>query len=49
MTAADKSGAGITSDLLDPAAVKLNVVANTAAATTYKGVLNWTLTSSADN
>ena len=28
---------------------KLNVVANTAAATTYKGVLNWTLTSSADN
>lgn len=49
MTATDKSGAGITSDLLDPAAVKLNVVANTAAATTYKGVLNWTLTSSADN
>ncbi|MBQ0835717.1 WxL domain-containing protein [Lactiplantibacillus pentosus] len=49
LTAADKNGAGITSDLLDPTAVKLNVVANTASATTYKGVLNWTLTSSADN
>ncbi|WP_455583303.1 WxL domain-containing protein [Lactiplantibacillus pentosus] len=49
LTAADKNGAGITSDLLDPTAIKLNVVANTASATTYKGVLNWTLTSSADN
>jgi len=45
MSAADTKGAGITSDLMDSAAITLNVAAATASAKTYTGQLNWSLAS----
>ena len=41
------SGAGISTDSLDPAAITLNVDANSAAKGNYTGALNWTLSDTA--
>lgn len=49
MSAADKKGAGITSDLMDQNAITLNVAAATASATTYTGQLDWSLASTPGN
>ncbi|RRK10582.1 WxL domain-containing protein [Lactiplantibacillus garii] len=43
LNAAKDTGAGVTVDALDPAAITLNVAANTASAKTYSGTLNWSL------
>jgi len=43
LSAADKTGAGITSDLMDPTEITLYVAAATASATTYTGQLTWAL------
>lgn len=43
LSAANTTGSGITSDLMNPNDILLRVPANAAAAKTYTGTLNWTL------
>lgn len=43
LSAANSTGSGITTDLMDPSNILLRVPANAASAKTYTGTLNWTL------